>query len=150
MKRTLSVILTILFGLLANAVICAAGVLAYPAHVVLYIIAAAALISIYSPTLIAVVGNAADKSGISRKTLYICAQAPILALSIAYLIEELVTYDPPRNTAFGGWRYVNLGLGLGIAVCMTATAIVTTAVSFIIAAMAKKKDETSKGEQNEH
>lgn len=148
MKKTLSVILTILFGLLTNTIICAVGVLAYPAHVVLYIIAAAALISIYSPTLIAVVGNAADKSGVSRKTLYICAQAPILALSLVYFISELVTYDPPGSWKFGGWRYVgDLGLSLGIAIFTLITAVLTTTASFIIAAMAKKKDETSKGER---
>lgn len=148
MKKTLFVILTILFGLLTNAIICAVGVLAYPAHVVLYIIAAAELISIYSPVLIAVVGNVADKSGVSRKTLYICAQAPILVLSLVYFISELVTYDPPSGGMFGGWRYVgDLGLGLGIAIFTLITAVLTTAVSFLIAAMAKKKDETSKGER---
>lgn len=133
-------ILTMIGGLLTNAVICAAGIFAYPAHVVVYILASALLISIYSPVLMAVVGNVADKSGVSRKTLYLCAQAPILALSLVYFIEELITYDPPSgNGIFGGWRYVHLGLGLGISLCMLITAVLTTAGVFITAAVVKRK-----------
>lgn len=142
MKKALAVILTMIGGLLTNAVICAAGVLAYPAHVVVYILASALLISIYSPVLMAVVGNVSDKSGVSRKALYICAQAPILALSLVYFIKELATYDPPSgNGIFGGWRYVeNLGLGLGIAMFMLITSVLTTAAAFVTAAVVKKKD----------
>lgn len=141
MKKPLAVILTIFGGLLTNAVICAVGVLAYPAHVVVYILAFALLISIYSPALMAVVGSVSDKSGVSRRTLYLCVQAPILALSLVYFIEELITYDPPSsNGIFGGWRYVHLGLWLGISLCMLITAVLTTAVVFITAAVVKKKE----------
>lgn len=142
MKKVLAIILTTIGGFLLNVLMCAAGVFAFPAHFIIYIIAAAAMISIYSPILIAVVGNVSDKSGVSRKTLYFCAQAPILALSLAYFIKELVTYDPPSgNGIFGRWRYVgNLGLGLGIAMFTLITSVLTTAAAFITAAVVKRKE----------
>ncbi|MDE6726970.1 MAG: hypothetical protein K2J80_03400 [Oscillospiraceae bacterium] len=143
MKKVSAIILTIISRLLLNAGICAAGVFAFPAHFVIYIIAAATLISIYSPILIAVVGNVADKSRVSRKTLYLCAQAPILALSLAYFIVELFKYDPPYGGGIlsgGGWAYVgNLGLGLGIAMFMLITSVLTTSAAFITAAVVKRK-----------
>lgn len=144
MKKSLAIILTIIGGILANAVICTAGVFAFPAHFVIYIIAAAALISMYTPILIAVVGNAANKSGVSRKTLYLCAQAPILALSLVYFIAELIKYDPPYGGGIlsgRGWTYVgDLGLGLGIAMFTLITSVLTTAAALITAAAVKRKE----------
>lgn len=144
MKKSLAIILTITGGLLCNVIICAAGVFAFPIHVILYITAAALLISIYSPALTAAVGNASDKSGVPRKTLYLCAQAPTLTISLVYFITELIKYDPPYGGGIlsgSGWAYVGtLGLGLGIAMFMLITSALTTAAAFLTAAAVKRKE----------
>lgn len=140
MKKIIAILLTVIGGLLANAIICAAGVFLYPMSIFIYAAAELLLLFIYGGLLIAVTGLAAERSAVSRKALYICAQAPFLAVISVNFIKQLVTYDPPSGSGiFGGWRYVNLGLSLGIAVCMLVTSVLTTAFAFIMAAVVKKK-----------
>lgn len=124
---------------MANAIICAAGVFLYPMSIFIYAAAELLLLFIYGGLLIAVTGLAAERSAVSRKVLYICAQIPSLAVVLVNFIINMVTYDPPSSGIFGGWRYVNLGLSLGIAVCMLVTSVLTTAFAFIMAAVVKKK-----------
>ncbi len=157
MKKPTAVILTMLFGLVGSALVCAAGVFAYSAHIVIYIIVMAVLNLIYARVLIDVVEGIAESRGVwrgnpelilkgdrrvrrkggppSEKALFICAQAPILVLSLAYFISELVVYEPPG----GGWRsFAHLGYELGTALCMFVTAVLTTVATFFIAARRKK------------
>lgn len=165
MKKPTAVILTMLFGLVGSSLVCAAGVFAYSANIVIYIITTAVLIIIYAKVLISVVKGIAESRGTwrgnpasvikgdqrvrrkgkggppSEKALFICAQVPILALSLAYFISELAVYEPPS----GGWRnFAHLGYELGPALCMFVTAVLTTAATFFIAARAKKKYFISK------
>lgn len=139
MKKSLAVIFTVIGGILANAVICSAGVYLFAVNPIVYIIAEAFMMFMWSLALIAVTGRVSDKTAVPRKALYICAQAPLLAVHAVNFIKELVTYSKPGNGIFGGWKYINLGLGLGVAICMLATSVLTTAFAFVTAAVARRK-----------
>lgn len=155
MKKPTAVIFTMLFGLVGSSLVCAAGVFAYSANIVIYIIATAALSIIYAKVLISVVEGIAESRGVwrgnpasvlkgdrrvrrkakggppSEKALLICAQAPILVLSLAYFISELAVYEPPS----GSWRnFAHLGYELGTALCMFVTAVLTTAAAVVLQA----------------
>lgn len=152
MKKPMAVILAMLFGLVGSSLVCAAGVFAYSAHIVVYIIVMAVLNLIYARVLIDVVEGIAESRGTwrgnpesvlkgdrrvrrkakggppSEKALLICAQAPILVLSLAYFISELAVYEPPG----GSWRnFAHLGYELGPALCMLVTAVLTTTVVMV-------------------
>lgn len=149
MKKALTVILTIICGLLANAVaaVPAVWLLLTSENVVLGVLIGLP-VAFGLAALLNLIGKKIEgKCGLARRAFLLIAQAPFVVLTTIFFIQsavELQNYEPSLGDMFSGLNYLGLELYYYAFLGALATAVMTTAAAFSLSAarvLRSKKQE---------
>ncbi len=145
MKKAIAIILTIICGLLANIIAAVPAVwLLLTNDNVVFGVLVGLPIAFGLAALLNLVGKKIEgKCGIARRIFLLVAQAPFVVLFAVLFIQnavELHNFDDSVGYMFSGLDYLGLVLSYYTYLGALATAVMTTAGAFIMAARVKKKE----------
>lgn len=153
-EKVLSIILTVICGLLANliAAVPAAWTLLSGDNVVSGVLVGL-LIACGLGALLNLIGRKLEEEClIARRALFLIAQAPFVVLMAALFIQnavELHSSEPSLGDMFSGLYGWGLELNYYVYLGALATAVMTIVAAFVIFAVAGKKPNLKKEKQNE-
>ncbi|MDE6733069.1 MAG: hypothetical protein K2J77_09370 [Oscillospiraceae bacterium] len=149
MKKVLSIILTVICGLLANAIAAVPAVwLLLTSESVVFGVLVGLPIACGLAALLNLIGKKTEgKCGVARRVFLLIAQAPFVILVTALFIQnavELYHYEPSLGDMFSGLYGWGLELNYYAYLGALATAVMTTIGGFIMMLADRQKARTEK------
>lgn len=149
MKKPLTVILTIICGLLVNIIAAVPAVwLLLTSENVVFGVLVGLPIACGLAALLNLIGKKIEgKCGIVRRVFLLIAQSPFVVFFAVLFITnavELHNYNPSLDDMWSGLNYLSLGLGYYVYLGGLVTAVMTTAGAFIMMSVDRQKAQTEK------